>query len=51
MTFRMDLLQLVSGSALWLLVCWIVLTATGSALPRQLRARLRLQEERVPSAI
>lgn len=34
-----DLIQLTVGSVVWLCLCWAALTATGSALPRQILRR------------
>jgi putative peptidoglycan lipid II flippase len=34
-----DLILLLAGSSAWLILCWITLIATGSALPRQILRR------------
>ncbi|MGC9292869.1 MAG: murein biosynthesis integral membrane protein MurJ [Acidobacteriaceae bacterium] len=50
-TFRADLLQMACGTMAWLVLCWLVLVATGSTLPRQLLARLRNQSASAPATI
>ncbi len=39
--YRGDMLQLAAGSALWFVLSWSLLAATGSTLPQQLLSRLR----------
>lgn len=40
-THKADFVQLFCGTAVWFLLCWGVLAATGSTLPQQLTSRFR----------
>ncbi len=49
--FRNDLLQLTSGTAVWMGTVWLILRFTGSTLPQQLTGRLHRRNASQPAAL